>query len=436
MPVPARFPAVHPFRLFLGAAFFLLVGIVVVGCDSGPGDDDDDARPVREFSLLQTEGHRIVDEDGRQVTLKGVNLGNWLIMEMWMLGGAGVPDQYTFERVLADRFGEEEKDRLMELYRESWITERDFEIIQSFDMNVIRLPFWYTLLEDDDNPFEIKPDGWKWLDRAIEMAEEYGFYVILDMHGAPGAQWTEQHAGRENFNQLWHVTEYQDRTVWLWEQIAARYAGRKSVAGYDLLNEPWGGAPALLKSLMARTYTAIRAVDPDHIIIFSGHFNDISFYGRPEDNGWENVMYTVHNYPGLFGNGDPTVETHRQYIRQEIPQRNQQYRALNAPILVGEFNVVHQTAGGAEMMRRYFDIYGDYGWAATMWSYKVLTREGGIPERFWGLVTNADSHPALDIRNWSMVVLEGRLRGLATMEYEIYDDLRYWLTTSEEPSSL
>lgn len=423
------------FLRILSLSILFVAGIFVSGCDSGPNEDDGGGAPT--FSLLQTDGHRIVDEDGDPVILKGVNLGNWLIMEMWMLGvGGNVPDQHTFEAILSQRFGEEEKDRLMDVYRESFITERDFDIIRSFDMNVIRLPFWYRLLEDDANPFEIRPDGFKWLDWAIEQAEARGLYVILDMHGAPGAQWTEQHAGREKYNRLWSDPEYQERTVWLWKEIAARYAGRESVAGYDLLNEPWGGSQQALKSIMDRCYHAIRSVDPDHIVIFSGHFNDVRFLGKPQDNGWTNAVYTVHNYPGLFGNGDPTIETHRQYIKQQIPSNNQTYRALGAPILVGEFNVVYQSAGGGEMMRRYFDLYGDYGWAGTMWSYKVLTNEGGIPDRFWGMVTNAENRPDFDIRNWSKVVLEARLRELATMEYDVYEDLKYWLTTDEEPAPL
>ncbi|HEX7071919.1 MAG TPA: hypothetical protein VF190_13985, partial [Rhodothermales bacterium] len=158
-------------------ALTLLAGtLTFIGCDGGPGEDDGNG--PTEFSLLRTEGHRIVDESGAPIILRGVNLGNWLMMEMWMLGVSGnVPDQYTFENVLTERFGEEEKDRLMDLYRESFITERDFEIIRSFDMNVVRVPFWYTLLEDDDNPFVLRPDAFEWLDRAIELAEAHGLYV-------------------------------------------------------------------------------------------------------------------------------------------------------------------------------------------------------------------------------------------------------------------
>ena len=422
-------------RSLAAAASAVVIVFLWTGCDSAPVEDDP---PVAEdFSMLQTDGHRIVNEEGEEVTLRGVNLGNWLMLEMWMLRVSGeIHDQYTFENVLAERFGEEEKDRLMELYRESWITERDFEIIRSFGMNTVRLPFYYTLLEDDDRPFEIRTDGWKWLDRAIEMAEDHGLYVILDMHGAPGAQWTEHHAGRANYNRLWYEEEYRDRTVWLWEQIAARYRDRESVAAYDLLNEAWGSERAPLKALMSRCYDAIRSVDPNHIIIFSSYFNDVSFYGPPEASGWENVAYTVHYYPGLFGNGSPTIETHKRFIQNELPGHHRQFREMNVPILVGEFNVAFEEAGGAEMMRRYFDKYADYGWAATMWSYKVLTNEGGIDNAGWGMVTNADGRPSFDLREWPLQAIEHRFRSLADMPYDVDEELRYWLTTDEEPPAL
>ena len=76
----------------------------------------------------------------------------------------------------------------MEVYRDNWITPRDFKIIKSFGFNTIRLPFNYRLLQDDEKPFELKKDAFKWLDRAIEMAEAEGIYVILDMHGVPAGR--------------------------------------------------------------------------------------------------------------------------------------------------------------------------------------------------------------------------------------------------------
>ena len=136
------------------------------------------------FSSLSIKDSKVVNEAGEPVVLKGINLGNWFIIELWMLSqsSTGINDQYSLENRLSERFGKEEKERLMELYRENWITKKDFSTIKSFNMNLVRIPFWYTLIEDDENPMTIKENGWKWMDQAIDWAEEHGFYSIIDMH--------------------------------------------------------------------------------------------------------------------------------------------------------------------------------------------------------------------------------------------------------------
>jgi endoglucanase len=77
--------------------------------------------------LLQTNGTQWVDDEGNQILLKGTNLGNWLVQEFWMMGqgGNGVKDQCTLEAELTERFGYAEKERLIKLFRDNWIKERD-----------------------------------------------------------------------------------------------------------------------------------------------------------------------------------------------------------------------------------------------------------------------------------------------------------------------
>ncbi len=272
------------------------------------------------FEHLTTDGTKIVNPDGETVILKGCNTGNWLLLEMWMLtiDHGQFRDEYDFQNNLAERFGEAEKDRLMEVYRENWITPRDFKIIKSFGFNVIRLPFNYRILQDDDKPFELRPDAFKWLDRAIEMAEAEGIYVILDMHGVPGGQSVDHPTGRVEQNKLWGDPIYGKRTAWLWKQIAERYRDRASVAGYDLINEPYhdftGDIRPRLREIFEEVYAAVREVDDKHIVfapapLWGGH----GFYGNPHGNGWTNVAFTEHHYPGLFGS-EPSMRTHREFI--------------------------------------------------------------------------------------------------------------------------
>ena len=394
--------------------------------------------PVRAAAPLRVEEGRIVDDASRPVILKGTNLGNWLMLEMWMLAvnEAGVTDQYELEQTLARRFGEPERQRLMDIYREHFITERDFQIVRSFGMNVVRLPFNYELLESDDEPFTLKPDAWKWLDRAIDYAEANDLYVILDMHGAPGRQSGMDHVGRRDFNQLWTDPEAQERTRWMWKEIAGRYKDRPSVAAYDLLNEPWGGTEEQLRSLIVTLYDDVRSIDPDTIVIFPGHYSGIDFYGDPAENGWNQVIFTMHFYPGFFGWGRPDPYVHRDFLRGGLLDWKARMERLKTPLFIGEFNVVMRRAGGAEMMRRYFDFYAAQGWPATQWAYKVLTREGGMRDGSWGMVTNAERLPEIRFTEASAQEIEDWFRALSTLPQEVYEELRHWLTTEDAPSSL
>ncbi|MBN1797328.1 MAG: cellulase family glycosylhydrolase [Spirochaetales bacterium] len=404
----------------------LLILLTVSNCRDSTTAADDKASG---FSFLKTSGTRIVNEEGQQVLLKGVNLGNWFLIEMWMLGlgQCGIKDQYTLEQILTKRFGKAQKERLLDLYREHYITDRDLKIIKEFGMNVVRLPFWHTLLEDDEDPQQIKEDGWYWLDKAIDMAESNGLYIILDLHGAAGSQNEWDHSGRADYNRLWTEKRYQERTVWLWTQIARRYSKRKSVCGYDLLNEPWGGTKEELRDLTLRCYKAVRRVDADHIMFFSGYFNDISFYGDTRQQGWKNIAFTCHFYPGFFGNGEPAMDTHNSFIRNTIPEYGARLKKYNVPMLIGEFNVVLKSAGGGKMMRRYFEAYNELGWAAIMWSYKAFTAQGGIGHGIWGMVTNAEPLARIDFDTMSEDDIEDWCTGLSTMEYIMDEDLRDWL---------
>jgi endoglucanase len=389
------------------------------------------------FSFLSVANNKIVDESGATVTLKGCNLGNWFIIELWMLSqtGSGVSDQYSLEQTLTTRFGKEEKERLMELYRANWITEKDFQTIKTFNMNLLRIPFWYTLLEDDENPYAIKENGWYWLDQAVDSAEAHGFYAILDMHGAPGSQNDWDHSGRADYNQLWSNEEYQQRTVWLWSEIANHFKDRKNIFGYDVLNEPWGiGDTGPLKNLIYRCYQRIRQYDSRHIIILSSHYNSISFYSREEIRSRQNVIFTHHFYPGFFGNGDATIETHQEFIRNELPSQNERINSYNTTTLIGEFNVVLKSAGGGKMMRVYYDTYSGYDWPTTMWSYKVLTSNGGIGNGVWGMVTNLQPVADINFSSDPKERIEAWFTSLSTMPTIVDEDLRYWLTTDETPT--
>ena len=378
---------------------------------------------------LTVNGPDLVDTSGKRVLLKGCNLGNWFVIEPWMLClSDGLKDQHELEHVLGTRFGAAESERLMDLYRSSWITERDFPIIRSFGMNLLRLPMNYRLMEDDSKPFQLKPDAWKWVDRAIDMAEKHGIYTILDMHGVQGGQSEYDHTGHAGQNKLWTVSMNRDRLAWLWTEIAKRYRDRSAVVAYDVFNEPYGGSKPDQVAVFKQCLRAIRKADPDKLVYAMGNWDDFAHYGDPKKNGWHNVGFQMHYYPGLFGGGDPTLATHARHLRQ-LDLVARQVKALNVPFLVGEMNVVFRSAGGGGMMRRTFDKHASFGWATTMWSYKALSVEGGHGDATWGMVTNRDAATKIDFKTAALSEIERYMSSFAHQPYEVNADLREALTS-------
>jgi hypothetical protein len=258
---------------------------------------------------IRQSGKYWVDANGARVNLRGVNLGNWLAMEMWMMGSSltnsngAIGDQCTLESNLTSRFGLAEKERLMNVWRDSYITARDFDLMKSMGMNVVRVPFLFDVVENKNAPYTLRADAWKYLDFAVNEAEKRGMYVILDLHGAVGgaAAASEQHDGCAGPAEMWTNASYRDRTKWVWDMVASHYRGRTAVAAYDLLNEPWGTDATTLANFAYELFDTVRAKDPEHVIILPGHNSGIDAYGNPASHGKSNVAFWMHFYPGLWG---------------------------------------------------------------------------------------------------------------------------------------
>ena len=144
-------------------------------------------------------------------------------------------------------------------------------------------------------------------------------------------------------------------------------------------NEPYGTPKALQKGIFERSLATIRKADPYKLVWAMGNYDGFAQYGDPKANGWRNVGFQMHYYPGLFGGGDPTVATQAKHLAS-LASVQREVARLDVPFYVGEMNVVFDRAGGADMMRRTFDLHARYGWETTMWSYKAGD-EGGRDRR-------------------------------------------------------
>ena len=408
------------------------------------------AQTAPTLPMLHTEGRAWLKADGSRIALRGVNLGNYLIQEFWMMGqgGAGIDDQCKLEAVLDQRFGYAERERLYALFRDNWIKPRDWDLLPQFGLNVVRLPFIYSVVEDEKNPRHLRADAWRYLDDAIAQAEQRGIYVILDLHGAVGSQGTEHHSGCAGKNQYWSTPEFQERTIWLWRQIAARYKDRAAVAGYSVLNEPWGTTAENLAAVVATLYQEIRAVDPNHVIILPGHNKGgIAAYGKPSEHGMRNVAFEIHPYPGFFGWGKPGLAVHRDWLqcggeagkagKAGVCDWVARQAGVDTAFFVGEFQpwaALGPELGG-QITRASYDTYAANGWAATAWAYKLLGKQGGQGQGTWGLVTNAPGAaiPKIDFSKASLAEIESLFRLFGSVPYEPQRAVMKWMNAAVAP---
>ncbi len=402
---------------------------------------------------IHQDGHFWVDASGKRVNLRGVNLGNWLAMEFWMLNSSistndgSVGDQCKLESTLTNRFGAAEKERLMGVYRDNWITARDFDLMKSMGMNVVRLPFLYSLVEDENHPYNLRADAWKYLDFAINEAEKRGMYVILDLHGTVGGQAAagEQHDGCVGPAQLWTNNSYKDRTKWLWDMIASRYNGRSAVAAYDLLNEPWGTDAQTLANFSYELFDVVRRKDPQHMIMLPGHNSGIDAYGNPNTRGLTNVGFWMHFYPGLWGwnevqGAENQANMHSRWLHCNVDGTgeacdwNKRISDLNTPFMVGEFQPWTLLGNyGGQITRKTYDMYNMYGWAATSWAYKTVNQggsDGNTNSWGWGMVTNSNNggtYGNLNVSNASSGEIESYFRGFGSQKLVRNESIAYWM---------
>lgn len=192
--------------------------------------------------------------------------------------------------------------------------EASYNELYELGFNSVRFYLNYGLFEDDDNPYVYKDTGFEWLDKNIEWAKNNGIRLIFNMHVPQGGY---QSMGEGTA--LWEDPEIQNRLIALWKAIAEHCKDDPSVLGYDLLNEPvveYKGSveEAFLqwKSLAERIISAIREVDPKHIVFVEriNYLKNYNVYGdwAIDINGdmnytlldYDNIVYEFHTYTPLY----------------------------------------------------------------------------------------------------------------------------------------
>lgn len=296
--------------------------------------------------MLQVKGKYIVDEQGKEIVLIGYNVGNWMMLENFMLGFPGA--EHEFRDAFRKHAGEEKYTHFFEKYYEYFLGELDIEFMKELGMNCIRIPMNYRLFESDNQPGQYCEETIERLDRIVEICRRYGMYIILDMHAVQGYQSTAWHC--DNNGTPARIYTHQDerrRFYNLWRYLAEHFKGEDTIAGYDLINEPVAAPEEIdmLNQIYREAVAAIREVDPNHIIFIAGNFynKDFTVLDAPFT---ENLAYTPHYYlaactsepmpyPGEYGG----LKYDRALIETQMDAADEYMRTHNVPCWIGEFGV-------------------------------------------------------------------------------------------------
>jgi hypothetical protein len=118
--------------------------------------------------FLRIEGNRVVNGEGRPLVLRGFGLGGWMNMENFITGYPA--NEEAQRRAVREVLGQEKYELFFDRFLEHYFTEGDAHFIRSLGLNLLRLPVNYRHFEDDAEPFDIKEEGFKHLDRVIAAA--------------------------------------------------------------------------------------------------------------------------------------------------------------------------------------------------------------------------------------------------------------------------
>jgi endoglucanase len=338
----------------------------------------------QEHVFITIKGDKIIAPDGKELLLKGINVGNWLEPEGYMFNFKNAESSRKIYEVFNEIIGPDAAANFWNEFRGNYITAEDIKFIKDNGFNSIRIPFDYKIITGEDFSSAITDHGIKLLDDIIHWCNTYKIYAILDMHCAPGGQTGANIDDSWGYPYLYENVESQNLTAKIWKELAIRYKDEPYVFGYDLLNEPI--APyfnsnklnPLLEPLYIKITNAIRTVDTNHIVILGGAQWDSNFkiFGKPFDS---KLIYSFHKY---------WSDTSQSVIQEYIDFRNK----YNVPIWLGESgeNTMKWIASFRTLLEN-----NDIGWC--FWTYKRLDTDRSIvsinlPNGFDKIVDYANSN--------------------------------------------
>lgn len=315
--------------------------------------------------FVRIDGENLIAPNGNKLFIQGTNLGNWLNPEGYMFGFGKTSSPRLINQMLCEMVGPDFTAEFWKKFKDNYVTKEDIAFLHSCGCNTIRIPFNYRLFTDEDYMgLTSSQDGFARIDAVVDWCREFGMYVVLDMHDAPGGQTGDNIDDSYGYPWLMESPASQALFYDIWTRIAKHYSNEPVVLGYELCNEPIApyfankdALNACLQPLYKKAVAAIRKVDNHHIVLLGAPQWNTNFAPLTDWKFDDKIMYTCHRY-----GGEPTADAIKDYISFRDK--------TGLPMYMGEIG-----HGTFEWQAAYCKVLKDNNIGYTFWPYKKIEKE-------------------------------------------------------------
>ncbi|WFD27815.1 hypothetical protein MNAN1_002820 [Malassezia nana] len=306
----------------------------------------------------------------------GVNVGGWLVLERWMyedwmvqVGGPNAWDEYRMSQQLGDRIAD-----VLNAHMDSWFTESDLDRIQSYGMNMLRVPIGYwsflsTRVTGEPYRNATQLDH---LSNLMHWAWKRGLYILLDLHAMPGSQNNDQSSGRNDTRSSAseYVRFYSDANQDYSRQVVtaaiewvAHHPAKSVIAGFTSVNEPrvYHNRQYLQKLRDFYDFSLEKLKILDIPLVAHHAFVDKPYQAwrsYAQAKGRSHFILDDHPYPAWFQNPLPDKI---QSIVQSVCQYTEDMRDFPTPVLMGEYSpvsILNDSTVTTDLLRTELKVFG------------------------------------------------------------------------------
>jgi len=98
--------------------------------------------------MLRHTEQLTISSQREDLMIKGVNLGNWLVLEKWMSPGLFAGTEAEDESQLSANLADVAKRERLRAHRDSYVTERDFAYLAHHGIDTVRIPVPFFIFGD------------------------------------------------------------------------------------------------------------------------------------------------------------------------------------------------------------------------------------------------------------------------------------------------